>query len=65
MLYLNAMQGPGKMTDCHGDGEGDKSPLEIYEQLAAQGDEVRVLKNAKAEEVGARNLTTNSDFTLG
>ncbi|KAF1374779.1 hypothetical protein PFLUV_G00232630 [Perca fluviatilis] len=38
-----------KMTDCQGDAEGAKSPLELYEQLTAQGDEVRTLKTAKAD----------------
>uniref|UniRef100_A0A8C3G5D2 Tryptophan--tRNA ligase, cytoplasmic n=1 Tax=Cyclopterus lumpus TaxID=8103 RepID=A0A8C3G5D2_CYCLU len=38
------------MTDCHGDGEGANGPLKLYEKLAAQGDEVRALKKAKAEE---------------
>ncbi|TDG98914.1 hypothetical protein EPR50_G00205460 [Perca flavescens] len=38
-----------KMTDCQGDAEVAKSPLELYEQLTAQGDEVRTLKTAKAD----------------
>uniref|UniRef100_A0A8C4DCC0 Tryptophan--tRNA ligase, cytoplasmic n=1 Tax=Dicentrarchus labrax TaxID=13489 RepID=A0A8C4DCC0_DICLA len=37
------------MTDCLGDGEGAKTPMELYEELTAQGDQVRALKTAKAE----------------
>ncbi|XP_068436276.1 tryptophan--tRNA ligase, cytoplasmic [Clinocottus analis] len=38
-----------KMTDCSGECEGAKSPLELYEKMVAQGDEIRALKTAKAE----------------
>lgn len=38
-----------KMTDCQVVAEGAKSPMGLYEKLTAQGDEVRVLKTAKAE----------------
>lgn len=41
------------MTDCQGDGEGTNSPMEVYEKLTAQGEEVRALKTAKAEKVCA------------
>lgn len=39
------------MTDCPGDGERAMSPVELYEKLTAQGDQVRALKTAKAEKV--------------
>lgn len=42
-----------KMTDCQGDGEGAKSPMELYERLTEQGNKVRSLKTAKAEKVSA------------
>lgn len=35
-----------KMTE-----EGAKSPMDLYEQLNAQGDKVRSLKTAKADKV--------------
>lgn len=38
-----------KMTDCQ--GEGAKSPMEIYENLTDQGEKVRSLKTANAEKV--------------
>nr|XP_057947456.1 tryptophan--tRNA ligase, cytoplasmic [Doryrhamphus excisus] len=38
-----------RMTDCKGDGEAVKSPMELYEKLSEQGDKVRTLKSAKAE----------------
>ena len=44
--YLTSVK---KMTDCQ--GEGGKSPMELYEKLNAQGDQVRSLKAAKAEKV--------------
>uniref|UniRef100_A0A3B4A7U7 Uncharacterized protein n=1 Tax=Periophthalmus magnuspinnatus TaxID=409849 RepID=A0A3B4A7U7_9GOBI len=40
------------MADC--DGEGAQTPLQLYERLTAQGDQVRALKTAKAEKV--RNM---------
>lgn len=40
------------MTDCEMDGAGGTSPMVLYEQLAAQGDQVRALKTAKADKVG-------------
>ncbi|KAF3844961.1 hypothetical protein F7725_008124 [Dissostichus mawsoni] len=36
------------MAECQGDGEGAKSPMELYEKLTAQGEQVRALKTAKA-----------------
>lgn len=39
------------MTDCP--GERAMSPLEVYEKLTAQGDQVRALKTAKADKVSA------------
>ncbi len=41
------------MTDCQGDGETATSPMELYEKLTAQGEQVRALKTAKAEKVSA------------
>ncbi|KAM7403192.1 hypothetical protein PAMA_003898 [Pampus argenteus] len=37
------------MTDCQGDAEGAKSPMELYEKLTQVGEQVRSLKAAKAE----------------
>lgn len=39
------------MTDCQGDVEAARSPMELYEELTAQGDQVRALKTAKADKV--------------
>lgn len=39
------------MTHCPGDGESAMLPLELYEKLTAQGDQVRSLKRAKADKV--------------
>lgn len=44
------------MTDCQVDCEGP-SPMELYEQLNAQGDKVRALKSAKAEKVSGCQLS--------
>lgn len=44
------------MTDCQADGEGAKSPMELYEKLTEQGDQVRVLKTAKADKVSVSKL---------
>ena len=41
------------MTDSQ--GEGATSPMELYEKLTAQGEEVRALKTAKAEKVNEIN----------
>uniref|UniRef100_A0AAQ4QBN0 Tryptophanyl-tRNA synthetase n=1 Tax=Gasterosteus aculeatus aculeatus TaxID=481459 RepID=A0AAQ4QBN0_GASAC len=46
---IRYLVGVKKMTDCQGDGEGTNSPMEVYEKLTAQGEEVRALKTAKAE----------------
>lgn len=52
------------MTECQADGEGAKSPMELYEKLTEQGDQVRVLKTAKADKVSASKLPCeNSGLT--
>lgn len=53
LVYYCYLARVRKMTDCQGDGEGAKSPVELYEKLTAQGDKVRALKTAKAEKVSA------------
>lgn len=47
------------MTDCPGDGERAMSPMELYEKLTTQGDQVRSLKNAKADKVSLYLPCTN------
>lgn len=44
------------MAECQGDGEGAKSPMELYETLTAQGEQVRALKTAKATKVSVYKL---------
>ncbi|XP_048831554.1 tryptophan--tRNA ligase, cytoplasmic [Brienomyrus brachyistius] len=37
------------MTDIQSDGEGTRTPLELYKKVSAQGNQVRVLKTEKAD----------------
>lgn len=39
------------MTDSQEEVEGAMTPLQMYERLNAQGEQVRCLKTAKAEKV--------------
>lgn len=40
-----------RVTDCPGAGDRAMDPLELYEKLTAQGEQVRALKKAKADQV--------------
>lgn len=44
------------MADSPGAGT-TMSPIEIYEKLTAQGDQVRALKTAKADKVSTTELS--------
>lgn len=39
------------------DAERTMSPLELYEKLTSQGDQVRALKTTKADKVGTNELS--------
>lgn len=39
------------MADCQGDAACDLTPMELYEKLNLQGDQVRALKSEKAAKV--------------
>lgn len=39
------------------DAEKTMSPLELYEKLTSQGDQVRALKTTKADKVGTNELS--------
>lgn len=43
------------MADCQGDIACDLTPMQLYEKLNLQGDQVRVLKSEKAAKVSNNN----------
>lgn len=43
------------MADCQRDTDFDLTPMEVYEKLNLQGDQVRALKSEKAAKVSHNN----------